>query len=297
MNLEHLRYFLVLSEYEHYGKAAEALCISQPGLSHAIASMEANFGVQLFRKTGRNIELTIYGEMLKKSGNEIVTMANQCENLFLQIQNGGGTLNICGVLPVMGMVIPKLVKQFQKEINPEGEFRFFTGSTKDILDGVRSGTYDLGFCSRAEWGDEIDAKPFQKQQMVAIMEPNHMLAKRKQIKLADTLPFPQIVFSKTSALRPVMQEFFGKIDATPKVAYEVEQDEVIAEMAACGFGLAVMPKLPSVWRTGLSVLPIASPIWENSFYIIRRIKEYSTKLEEQFFQYGKNYAFLQKGSE
>ena len=53
MNLYHLRYFATLAHLEHYTKAAEILSITQPSLSHAIASLEKELGVKLFEKEGR----------------------------------------------------------------------------------------------------------------------------------------------------------------------------------------------------------------------------------------------------
>lgn len=50
MNLYHLRYFVTLAHLEHYTKAAEILAITQPSLSHAIASLEKELGVKLFEK-------------------------------------------------------------------------------------------------------------------------------------------------------------------------------------------------------------------------------------------------------
>lgn len=50
MNLYHLRYFATLAHLEHYTKAAEILSITQPSLSHAIASLEKELGVKLLRK-------------------------------------------------------------------------------------------------------------------------------------------------------------------------------------------------------------------------------------------------------
>lgn len=61
MNLYHLRYFATLAHLEHYTKAAEILSITQPSLSHAIASLEKELGVKLFEKEGRNVVLTNAG--------------------------------------------------------------------------------------------------------------------------------------------------------------------------------------------------------------------------------------------
>ena len=62
MNLFYLRYFVTLAHVQHYTKAAEQLCITQPSLSHAITQMEKELGLPLFEKNGRNITLTKYGK-------------------------------------------------------------------------------------------------------------------------------------------------------------------------------------------------------------------------------------------
>ncbi|MBQ4163525.1 MAG: LysR family transcriptional regulator, partial [Turicibacter sp.] len=61
MNLNHLHYFRVLANLEHYTKAAKQLSITQPSLSHAISLLEKDLGTQLFEKHGRNIRLTKNG--------------------------------------------------------------------------------------------------------------------------------------------------------------------------------------------------------------------------------------------
>ena len=62
MNLFQLRYFVTLAKMQHYTKAAHELCITQPSLSHAISQLEAELGVALFEKSGRNTTLTSFGE-------------------------------------------------------------------------------------------------------------------------------------------------------------------------------------------------------------------------------------------
>ena len=64
MNIEYLKYFAELAKLQHYGKAAKALNISQPGLSHAIKTLEDEYGVPLFQKEGRNVSLSRYGKEL-----------------------------------------------------------------------------------------------------------------------------------------------------------------------------------------------------------------------------------------
>ena len=64
--------FCRAGKLQHYGKAAKALNISQPGLSHAIKTLEDEYGVPLFQKEGRNVSLSRYGKELMQDVEEIL---------------------------------------------------------------------------------------------------------------------------------------------------------------------------------------------------------------------------------
>ncbi len=67
-----LSYFQKTAELQHLTRAAEALHISQPSLSHTIKVLETELGVPLFSRSGRNIVLTKYGEILLRHTNRIM---------------------------------------------------------------------------------------------------------------------------------------------------------------------------------------------------------------------------------
>ena len=62
MTLQELRYFCVTAEVLHYTRASRLLYISQPSLSYAISKLEQELGVPLFKKNGKKVTLTKYGE-------------------------------------------------------------------------------------------------------------------------------------------------------------------------------------------------------------------------------------------
>lgn len=66
MNLAQLTYFCHLAKTEHYTRSAESLHVSQSALSHSISSLEKMLGCRLFRKTGRNVQLTDDGRIFLK---------------------------------------------------------------------------------------------------------------------------------------------------------------------------------------------------------------------------------------
>lgn len=94
LNIDHLRYFLVLSQEMHYSRAAQRLNISQSGLSHAIAALEQELGVSLFQKSGRGIALGRYGAALLSQAQQIVALADSCLRHFQMLREGVGTLRL-----------------------------------------------------------------------------------------------------------------------------------------------------------------------------------------------------------
>jgi LysR family hydrogen peroxide-inducible transcriptional activator len=72
MTLDHLRYFTAVATYQHVGRAAKAVYISPSVISAAIASLQTELQCQLFRKTGRRIELTENGRRLLEQSKTIL---------------------------------------------------------------------------------------------------------------------------------------------------------------------------------------------------------------------------------
>ena len=86
MNLNHLRYFVTLAKFQHDTKTADMLSITQPSLSHAMASLENELGVALFEKSGRNVVLTKYGKIFLE---DVTDVLNRLDNSVNGLQLAG----------------------------------------------------------------------------------------------------------------------------------------------------------------------------------------------------------------
>lgn len=76
MELYQLRYFVAVADAENLHRAAEKLHVSPPALSKAVKALEADLGQALFRRRGRNIELTPRGRALRDRAIELGDLAD-----------------------------------------------------------------------------------------------------------------------------------------------------------------------------------------------------------------------------
>ncbi len=269
MNLFHLRYFMMLAEEQHYTRAAEKLCITQPSLSNAINQLEKELGVRLFEKEGRRIYLTELGKQFYKCvESSLNTLDDGIETLKLA-SKGSGVIRL-GVLRVLGVeFIPELITEFQKAY-PKNDFVFTIESnvSQKLLAGLRNGDYDMVFATPPKQGNAFDLTPVAKQDLVLIVPDGHPLADRHNVDLRDTLDYPYIQFKKQSGMRNVIDALYEKIDAKPNVAYEIDEDQVVAGMVSAGFGIAVVPYMSMLHGLHVKILQISYPDWDRRFYMI-----------------------------
>lgn len=268
MNLDHLRYFVKLSELRHYTRAAEQLCISQPSLSHAISQLESELGVPLFEKSGRNTVLTRYGEEFLECAQRSLGILDAGMESLQRSAKGEGVVRL-GFLRTLGVdFIPKLTSDFiAADPNSGVEFSFHSDLSSGLIDGLLHHKFDLVFCSEPEKSLGLTATPVTSQKLVMIVPNGHPLADKESIGLAETLGYPAVWFAKGSGLRKVVDGMYEQVGGKPISVVETEEDEVIAGLVAAGFGIAVVPDMDMLHKLDISVLEITSPPYHRDFFM------------------------------
>ncbi|WP_262402348.1 class A beta-lactamase [Actinomadura sp. CNU-125] len=77
LDLRLVRYFTAVAEHRHFGRAAEALHITQPSLSRQVRGLERQLGARLFDRTPRGTRLTEAGEVFLPSARALLRSAAQ----------------------------------------------------------------------------------------------------------------------------------------------------------------------------------------------------------------------------
>lgn len=287
MNLNQLHYFVTLAHVEHYTKAAEMLSITQPSLSHAISVLEQELETSLFEKRGRNVVLTKYGKIFLEYVEEALSVLDSgVKKTRALTSETSGIIDLAYIYTLGSVFVPQLVGGFLRQHEEwDVNFHFTVGSTTEIIQGLKDEKYDIAFCSRKEKDSSIEFIPVGTEELVVVVPKGHELAGKKEIELYETLEYPQIYFSKSSELRPVVDQLFGKIGGKPDIAYEILEDSSMAGLVAVNFGIAVMPRIPMLNNLEVEVLGIANPTYERYVYMAQLKNKYFAPVTRKFAEY------------
>lgn len=129
------------------------------------------------------------------------------------------------------------------------------------------------------------AVPVSCQELVLITPRKHPLASLKEVDLQQTREYPYVFFSRTSGIRVDIDRMFDEISMEPKIAYETEEDQVVAGLVAQGFGIAIVPHMDMLHKLDISIIPITAPAYERNFYMVYDERTYMPPVVRDFMKY------------
>ena len=260
MNLNQLYYFQKVAQLQHYHQAATALNISQPSLSRSIANLEDELGIPLFKKNGRNIKLTKYGQIFLEHVNRILEEIKVAETKMKALSNAsGGHIDIGYVFPLAKSYIPHMVRNFlNTEQNKDVTFSLNQDITKKLISGLKSEKYDIIFGSYVPDEPEIEFIPIINQEMVIITPVGHPLKNKKPIILEDLLDYPVIGYDHTSGLGRFTNSIYRQNHMKPSIAFETPDENAIASLVAENFGIGFVAHVESLRDYNVEILHLAN---------------------------------------
>lgn len=269
MNLSQLHYFRVLAKLEHYTMAAEKLNISQPTLSQSISSLENELHTFLFEKQGRNVILTKSGKTFLKYVEEALDTLEAGKHELKKLSSiEEGKVSIGFISTVGNSLIPNLISQYFKV--PTHSSMSLTCSekpTSELIMGLKNEIYDFVICSKRNDEHTIDFVPILEGQLVIIVPKTHPLANKKEIVLKETMDYPFIAHTHDSGMRALADSLFKKANIVPKIAMEVQEDKMMAELVEANHGIALVQDMTEIRKHNVKIVPLAEPESQRFIYM------------------------------
>jgi DNA-binding transcriptional LysR family regulator len=250
MDLRHLRYFVVLAEELHFGRAAKRLGISQPPLSQQIRDLEAEIGATLLERTSRRTRLTEAGRLFLREARKTLSQAERSGEIARRAQRGEiGELNI-GFTPSA-----PLTPKFRTTIHtfgaayPAVRLTFHELSTRQQSEALMTGSLDIGFLrtagERPLLPDALSVAATAREELVAFLPRDHPMARGHagaRIPIAGLADDPLLLFSREIGGN-TYEQVLGlcrRAGFAPKLGQEAREAVTLLGLVAAGLGVTVL---------------------------------------------------------
>ncbi|MCM4167726.1 Hca operon transcriptional activator HcaR [Arenibacter antarcticus] len=243
IEIRHFKYFLAVADELHYRKAAEKLCISQPGLSRQIKQMEEILKVKLFIRSKRKVALTAAGEYLK---GEIEFILNHLEVTKKQLkyisQGDFGEVRIGFLGSAMQEVIPDLLLKLKDKF-PGIRTSLEEVSNNAQINSLLKDKLDMGFVRLSRVPDGFNIKPVYEDTFSVVLPERYPLLTRDFEDVGQLSEENFILFSQDYS--PLYFDTIMSIceDAgfTPKVSHKSVHAQTIFKLVENNLGVAIVP--------------------------------------------------------
>lgn len=239
-------------------KAAAELGMTQSGVSHIIAAVEAELELPLLKRTRTGARLTPEGERVMPFIREILRQeelmrkaAEEMHGLLV------GQVRIGTFTSVATHWLPAMMMRFQQE-HPRVDFQLFNGDYHDVDSWLSDGSVDLGFVALPS-ALKCRTVPLYEDALKAILPKGHALCAKPVCRVDELAhePFISLLESSNHDARRA----FEAAGVTPTVRFKTKDDYAVIAMVRQGLGVSIMPSLLLRGNTeGLEIRPIDPPV-------------------------------------
>jgi DNA-binding transcriptional LysR family regulator len=173
MTFEQLAIFVAVAEREHLTHAAEAIHLTPSAVSTAIKNLEAYYGVELFHRVGRRIELTQMGRTFLGEAKATLARVDAAELMLSEL--GGlqrGRLKLCASQTIASYWLPPIMMRFRRDY-PGIELDLTIGNTRTVSEAVIEGQAELGFVEGELDAPVLSSKVMAQDALVVVVGVDH----------------------------------------------------------------------------------------------------------------------------
>ncbi|MFE7426786.1 LysR substrate-binding domain-containing protein [Streptomyces sp. NPDC014646] len=244
MELRHLRYFVAVAETRHFGKAAEQLHMAQPPLSQAIRRLEAELGVELLRRTTRQVSLTGAGEVFRTDAERILKAVDEAVARVGRFASGAeGVLRIGLTGSASYRQLPALARLVKREM-PQVILEVHTEMLTPAQEaGLIERRLDIGVLRPPVRQEGITHRSLAAETLVVAVPERHPLAEADTVRVEQLRHEDFVMYGATlgSVVDDAVVRSCLAAGFYPHRAYEVTETSAALALVAAGLGIAVLP--------------------------------------------------------
>ncbi|TFI44184.1 hydrogen peroxide-inducible genes activator [Rhodococcus sp. 1R11] len=259
----HLRAFVAVARYRHFGTAATQLGITQPSLSQALVALEQGLGVQLIERNTRRVLVTEAGAQLLGRATAALDAADGLVSAAAGLDGClTGVLRLGMIPTVAPYVLPALLPAVRATY-PDLVPKIVEDHTVRLLDALRAGTIDVAVLAGPIADSGLVELPMYTEDFVLAVPAGHVLAGRDDLTVADLRGLPLLLLDEGHCLREQTLDLCRSVDFAPDAGdTRATSLTTVVQCVAGGLGLTLLPRSAvrvEIARNGLSTAEFAQP--------------------------------------
>jgi DNA-binding transcriptional LysR family regulator len=255
MELHQLEYFVAVAEEASFTRAATRVHVAQPGVSAQVRRLESELGQSLLDRSGRSVRLTDVGTAVlpfARAALDAVANARLAVDELAGLVRGQVRVGM-----VSGCALPlltELLAGFHRAY--PGVSIVLTEESSDQLIGLlNQGQLDLALIGAAGAATAgVETAVIADEELVAVADSGHPLAASDAITVKALRDVPLVSLPRGTGVRMALDAACAEAGFTPRIVLEASALSMVAQLAAQGLGLAVVPA-----STANAATPLAAP--------------------------------------
>ncbi|WP_347268224.1 LysR substrate-binding domain-containing protein [Paracoccus sp. (in: a-proteobacteria)] len=241
-NLRTLRYFIVLAEELHFGRAAARLNMSQPPLSQQIRQLEEQLGADLFRRSHHGVTLTPAGLAFRE---QVPLVFEQLERAVstarLTARGQIGRLEIGVISSSLVGVVPAALEAFRIR-HPDVEWQLHELTPQRQIEALLERRLDICLFRLPSEHEGLCREVIMQEDLMVALPSDHALARRPALRLADLHDQPFVMFGlNQSRFADFLYQCCVQAGFTPQIRQQVVEVQSLLSLVGANMGVALLP--------------------------------------------------------
>jgi DNA-binding transcriptional LysR family regulator len=281
LNPAHVRTLREIARHGSFSRAAESLRLSQPAVSLHMRQLEARCGTALLERIGKRAYPTPAGALLLEHAGRAFAELEAAQEAMRQLRGVvAGRLRLGTGATASIHLLPPLLRRMRARY-PELELIVVTGNAPEIAAAVAANELDLGLVTLPVTGRQLLVTPLLLDPLVAVGPPGQAWLRRGPLTAGEMARHPLIVYERGGTIRRVIDGWFRRGGARPRVIMELGNEEAIKKLVGAGLGVSVSPAMAvrdEVRAGALSARPLSPALGRRLGLVRRRDKPVTAAL-------------------
>lgn len=274
--LRQLEVFVAIAHEQNLTRAADRLAMSQSAASSALKDLENQFGLQLFDRMGKRLQLNEQGRLMRPKAEALLAQARDFEQSLLQHAEAG-PLNVGATLSIGNYMAVGLMADYMKRY-PQSAITLDVGNTRHIVDKVLNYDLDVGLIEGEINHPDLEIIPWREDELAVFCDRDNPLASNSTNLSDDDLRNAQWILREAgSGTRQAFDRAMHGLLPDLHIALELQHTEAIKRAVEAGLGIGCLSliTLADAFRRGSLIrLDVPARDFSRQLYIIVHKQKY-----------------------